>query len=77
MPSTGGIPRIARQRELIAVQLDAISSSRVPDPIDVDPRPFCDSSTIHSISPGRKLCDWTLFESIDEYVPLPNFGLSP
>jgi hypothetical protein len=49
----------------------------VLDETCAEPSPFSDSSTIHSCSPGRKLCDDTLFESIDEYVPLPNFGLSP
>jgi hypothetical protein len=39
--------------------------------------PFSESSTIHSCSPGRKLCDWTLFDSIDENVPLLKPGFSP
>ena len=42
-----------------------------------EPTPFSESSTIHSCSPGRKLCDWTLFDSIDENVPLLNPGFSP
>ena len=62
---------------MIDVQLEPISSSRVPLLTEVDPRPFSESSTIHIISPGRNECDWTLFELIDEYVPLPNFGFSP
>ena len=49
----------------------------MPWPTCAEPRPFSESSTIQSCSPARKLCDCTLFESIDEYVPLPNFGLSP
>jgi hypothetical protein len=61
----------------MAVQLELTSSSCVLDETWAEPSPFSDSSTIHSCSPGRKLCDDTLFESIDEYVPLPNFGLSP
>ena len=59
------------------MQLELTSSSCVLDETCAEPSPFSDSSTIHSCSPGRKLCDDTLFESIDEYVPLPNFGLSP
>lgn len=59
------------------MQLELTSSSCVLDETCAEPSPFSDSSTIHNCSPGRKLCDETLFESIDEYVPLPNFGLSP
>jgi hypothetical protein len=59
------------------VQLEPISSSRVFALTEVEPRPFSDSSTIHSWSPGRNVCDWTLFELMLEYVPLPNLGLSP
>lgn len=59
------------------MQLELTSSSWVLGETWAEPSPFWDSSTIHSCSPGRKLCDDTLFESIDEYVPLPNFGLSP
>lgn len=42
-----------------------------------EPTPFSESSTIQSCSPGRKLCDWTLFDSIDENVPLLKPGFSP
>lgn len=59
------------------MQLELTSSSCVLAETCAEPSPFSDSSTIHNCSPGRKLCDDTLFESIDEYVPLPNFGLSP
>ena len=62
---------------MIDVQPEPISSSRVPLLTDVEAMPFSDSSMIHIMSPGWNECDCTLFELIDETVPLPYFGLSP
>ena len=59
------------------LQLEPISSSRVLRLIEADETPFSDSSTIQKRSPSWNECDCTLFELIVEYVPLPNFGLSP
>lgn len=42
-----------------------------------DARPFCESSTIQIMSPGRNDMPVELFDDKLEYFPLPNLGLSP
>lgn len=51
--------------------------SRTPGPIVNESIPLSDWSTIQNMSPGMKLCELTLFDEIDDVVPLPYFGLSP
>jgi hypothetical protein len=68
-----GPPQRSDSRE----QLDVISIVRVLADTVTLSRPVPEASVIHIMSPARngRLC--TLFELIDERVPLPNFGFEP
>lgn len=65
------------QRCASSVHEPRISISRVPSATETFASPFSLSSTIQNCSPALKVWLERELELAVEYVPLPNFGLSP